>query len=258
MDKEDPLAARHRREKWRREWINRFRDRQRTARIWIEFVEIATWCAQSSHATSADHEQRAFDLACQRLAGSVLSGEFEVNGRSKILYLDPRVLSIGTYSHRLTRDWFEKECQAAAQFDEHFRLPAANWSSMNVLACCWVPRDMARTWFEAHGYHPAPHFEPKPPVPGPGNIVQDASSPKALPAKPWPPSREKPFWPAAREAAMEWLTDNGCPAPNDGNQAALEKHVTIWLEDHHHEAAESTIRRHVVCWIKERRDQLNA
>jgi murein L,D-transpeptidase YcbB/YkuD len=73
-----------------------------------------------------------------------------------------------------------------------------------------------------------------------------------------PPSREKKFWPAAREAAFEWLIENGCPKPGDGNQAELERHVTEWLENHGHEAGEATVRRYVVRWINERRAELNA
>jgi hypothetical protein len=72
-----------------------------------------------------------------------------------------------------------------------------------------------------------------------------------------PPSREKPFWPAARGAAFDWLIDNGCPEPGDGNQAKLEGCVTKWLEERGHEASEAAIRRHVVRWIKERRVKLN-
>jgi hypothetical protein len=73
-----------------------------------------------------------------------------------------------------------------------------------------------------------------------------------------PPSREKVFWPAARGAAVKWLIENGCPAPNDGNQAALERHVSEWLENHGHEASEAAVRRHAARWIKEYRDKLNA
>jgi hypothetical protein len=72
-----------------------------------------------------------------------------------------------------------------------------------------------------------------------------------------PPSREKPFWPAAGGAAFDWLIDNGCPEPGDGNQAKLEERVTNWLEDHGHEASEAAVRRHVVRWIKDRRAKLN-
>jgi hypothetical protein len=67
---------------------------------------------------------------------------------------------------------------------------------------------------------------------------------------------KRSFGQTAREAAVEWLTDNGCPAPNDSNQAALEKHVSEWLQDHRHEASESAVRRHVVRWIKEFRQDL--
>ena len=73
-----------------------------------------------------------------------------------------------------------------------------------------------------------------------------------------PPSREKKFWPEARAVAFQWLIDNGCPAPADGNQAELERYVIKYLEDHGHQASEPTVRRHVVLWIKERRDELNA
>jgi hypothetical protein len=73
-----------------------------------------------------------------------------------------------------------------------------------------------------------------------------------------PPSREKPLWPAAHNAAVAWLIDNGYPAPGDGNQAELERYVTDWFENRGHGASEPTIRRHVVRWIKECHDELNA
>jgi hypothetical protein len=90
------------------------------------------------------------------------------------------------------------------------------------------------------------------------NSGDGLASPASVRAKPRPPSREKKFWPAAREIGVDWLIDNGCPVPGDGNQAALERHVTTWLEDHGHEASESTVRRHTARWIKERRAELSA
>lgn len=71
-----------------------------------------------------------------------------------------------------------------------------------------------------------------------------------------PPSREKPFWRDARAVALEWLEENGCPAPGDGHQAMLEEHVNEWLDTRGHEASEATVRRHVVGWIAERRAEL--
>jgi len=71
------------------------------------------------------------------------------------------------------------------------------------------------------------------------------------------PSREKPFWPAAREVAQDWLIQNGCPEPGDGEQTALEQHVAIWLDNRGHAARESTVRGHVKRWIDERHAELD-
>jgi hypothetical protein len=67
---------------------------------------------------------------------------------------------------------------------------------------------------------------------------------------------EAPFWPEARKVAIEWLVDEGCPAPRDGNQSRLEQHITDWLTERGHNAAEPTIRRHVTKWIAEQREFL--
>jgi hypothetical protein len=67
---------------------------------------------------------------------------------------------------------------------------------------------------------------------------------------------QDPKWDGAREAAMEWLIDYGCPVSGDGNQAKLERHVASWLEDHGFKASEASIRRHVVEWVRERREEL--
>ena len=71
------------------------------------------------------------------------------------------------------------------------------------------------------------------------------------------PSRERPFWQAAGEAAFDWLRENGCPEKGDGNQARLEEHVTSWLDERGYEAGEATVRRHVVKWITEFRAKLD-
>ena len=65
------------------------------------------------------------------------------------------------------------------------------------------------------------------------------------------PSREKPFWPKAREAAFQWFDDRGYPNPGDGEQAKLEGHINSWMSERGHSATESTIRRHVKGWIAE-------
>jgi hypothetical protein len=71
-----------------------------------------------------------------------------------------------------------------------------------------------------------------------------------------PPSREKSFLPDALRTARDWLIENGCPAPRDGNQAKLEQHVTAWLEDHGYDVSVSTVRRWVTRSIRERHAEL--
>jgi hypothetical protein len=132
----------------RREWIDKFRQRQHVARGWIEFVEIAKWCARSTTGTSADDEQRALELAYQRLTDSVLQGEFEASGQSKILYLDPMVTGDGmTPRWRLSREQFEIAAKIVTP-----SLPIL------VLARCWLRRERAAAWLELYGYRLPPYL----------------------------------------------------------------------------------------------------
>jgi hypothetical protein len=71
-------------------------------------------------------------------------------------------------------------------------------------------------------------------------------------------STSRLFWVEARKVAMDWLADEGCPAPGDGRQAILKDHMARWLSDRGHEAGKSTIRRYVAQWIAGRRAELSA
>ena len=161
---EDPLVARHIRERWRRAWINRFRKRQRTARRWIEFGEIATWCARSTTGSSREVEQQAANLTFQRLANSVAQGEFEVDGRSKILYLTPRVLTLLFQSHPKALSALAQRTLAdfgrspSSRLTRRMFQAAQTTDPIPVLMQCWVPREMARCWLEAQGYPLPPYL----------------------------------------------------------------------------------------------------
>ena len=259
---------RRRRSASRRKSIARFAERQRIKKRWIALIDLIAWCAQSTTAASNDEEARARDVAYRRLAESILRGEFEQSGRSKVLYLDTLVTSDGASSRcRLTRNQFKITFDVAA-------MPPAPSLPLTVLNCCWLPSDIARRWLESHGYRWAPHFEPaherRPAqaipdfdlrlgwIPLANALAQHGNKSRGEKSRSVPPSREKAFWPAARVAACEWLTENGCPAPSDGNQAELERWLTKWLEDRGHEASESTVRRHVARCIKERRAEPSA
>jgi hypothetical protein len=135
------------REQWRRSWIMRFVERQRVARRWIALVDLVDWCAQSTARASVAEENEARVLAYQRLTESILMGEFEREGTSKILYLVPDVFDDdGTPRLRLTR--------------EKFDFAVSIGSAPDLLRRCWLLREMARRWIETHGYHWPPHFEP--------------------------------------------------------------------------------------------------
>ncbi len=153
-DEEDRRAVARRRREWRRQWIAKFTERQRTARRWIALVDLFDWCAQSTTTASLDAEAKAREVAYRRLADSLRRGEFERNSRSKVLYLDTFVTSDGGSPRcRLTREQFEFVFEAAAR-------PPMSSPPVTVLNCCWLPRELARHWLASHGYRWAPHFEP--------------------------------------------------------------------------------------------------
>lgn len=150
---EDRRAIQRTRRKWRSEWIARFAERQRIARRWIALIDLVDWCAQSTTAASDDEEAKARVVAYRRLVELMRRGEFERDGRSKLLYLDTLVTADGASPRcRLTREQFEIAFDVAA-------MPPAPSLPLTVLNCCWLPSDMARRWLESHGYRWAPHFE---------------------------------------------------------------------------------------------------
>ena len=68
---------------WRQARIGRFVTAQRRHREWINFAEIADWCAREDQSIEPDERKRA--AAFDRLANDLLAGEFEENGRSRVL-----------------------------------------------------------------------------------------------------------------------------------------------------------------------------
>src|SRR6516165_3028163 len=112
---EEWQTAMRRRRRWRREWIAKFAERQRTVRRWIAVVDLIDWCAHSTRTASIEAEAQARELAYRSVTESVQRGEFERDGRSKLLYLDALVTSDGASSRcRLIRVQFEIAVDAAA------------------------------------------------------------------------------------------------------------------------------------------------
>ena len=85
-------------EQWRAAWIERFAERQRYTRKWINFAEIADWCSKEDQSIVPNKQNRA--IAFDTLATDLLAGEFEEDGRSLVLFLHA---TVGV--KRMKREW---------------------------------------------------------------------------------------------------------------------------------------------------------
>jgi hypothetical protein len=72
---------------WRTNRIARFTEDQRRKREWINFAEIADWCSEVDGSVVPNESARA--SAYEKLQRDLLEGDFEENGRSRVLYLHP-------------------------------------------------------------------------------------------------------------------------------------------------------------------------
>jgi hypothetical protein len=117
-------------EPWREDRIGRFKATQRQVREWISFSEIAEWCSELDAVGMLPNEA-ARDVAYETLHRDLLEGDFEENGRSKILYLNSAISSA-----RMTRNWIEgmpAEVIRTAYLDH-----------------CWIPRSFFNRWLSKH------------------------------------------------------------------------------------------------------------
>ena len=137
---------RRKRERWRREWIDRFFKRQQQARRWISFVEIADMCARAASPVSIAAEEEARALAYPRLVESTWRGEFERNGRSRVLLLLPDPV-VSVPHHRLANDYLRMMIDAYGVTD----FTSASRLVKELLWFCWLPRELCRQWFRRHG-----------------------------------------------------------------------------------------------------------
>jgi hypothetical protein len=107
--------------------IERFGDRQRRERHWIQFTDLA-WRYGLKHNSTAD----GYD----KLRESVLAGKFEHNGKGRVLYLNP----VATTIAKMTR---QRMANAVATFSRDTVHRA-------YLGYCWLPRDLAIAWCKSH------------------------------------------------------------------------------------------------------------
>ena len=130
----------------RRNRIQRFTERQRRIRDWINFAEIAEWCSKEDGSILPNKDKST--AAYETLGGDLLGGTFEEDGRSQVLYLHPSVTKA-----RMTAAWLQDAI--IHNYD------AAHGRS--YLANCWIPRRMFILWLAKHRLPASPQrFEPFP------------------------------------------------------------------------------------------------
>jgi hypothetical protein len=136
---------------WRAERIKRFNESQRSKREWINFAEIAEWCSELGGSVVPDESARA--SAYEKLHRDLLDGDFEMKGRTHVLYLHP-----STAMARMTR---------GRMLDLIEAYPPASIQS-EYLDHCWLPRNSFGRWLAKHHLpNSPPRFEPKPSMSAP-------------------------------------------------------------------------------------------
>ena len=130
---------------WRAARIQRFTQKQQQTREWINFAEIADWCSKEDHSIIPSEDKRA--VAFETLARDLLSGVFEENGRSRVLYLSP-----ATTKARMTRAWLHDVIHHS--YDN-------NGGRSEYLPHCWIPRQFFERWLARNRLQESPsRFEP--------------------------------------------------------------------------------------------------
>ena len=120
----------------RQRWLATFAENNRRTREWINWAEIAEYCAHQGQPDIRANEaarQAAYDGLCTAL----IRGDFEkAAGQTQVLFLCERVRL-----NRITRELFEL-------------FPSSSFGSPVFSACYlryfWIPRDCTRLWFERH------------------------------------------------------------------------------------------------------------
>ena len=125
-------------------------------------AEIAAWCARNSGTIEPDEDSE--HVAFAELRDAIINGEFDRNGRSMVLSLNPV-----REPYRMDRELLENEelvlwgIEAAATAVRG--IPASD-PLKQILIHCWAPRDLCRAWFEKRRLTPP-------------SWLSDASSPSA-------------------------------------------------------------------------------
>src|SRR5262249_41932151 len=131
---------------WRSARMERFAQTQRRERNWINVEEIGELCSELDG--SGVPNEAARENAYRNFECALLLGDFEENGRSRVLYLHP-----WTVRTRMTREWLGAAIRY--NYDGHR-------GRSQFLPWCWIPRCM---WARLAANHnlpiSPPRFEPQ-------------------------------------------------------------------------------------------------
>jgi hypothetical protein len=153
----------------RRERIALCVDEQRRCRDWINFDEIADWCARRDNPSARrDNPFVPNEVvrigAYDKLRDDLLAGDFEESGESQVLFLHPATSVPMTtamtprQAGRMTRE----RLRAATEIPATTHAPQSEIVRSEYLAYCWIPRRMFDRWLTRHGLPSSPpFFEPQ-------------------------------------------------------------------------------------------------
>ena len=131
---------------WRAARMERFAHTQLRKREWLNFEEIAELCLELNG--SGVPNEAARENAFKNLERAVLLGDFDENGRSRVLYLHP-----STVRTRMTREWLQDAIEY--NYDGHR-------GRSKFLPWCWVSRAMYERWAAKHNLPISPpRFRPE-------------------------------------------------------------------------------------------------
>jgi hypothetical protein len=133
-------------EQWRHARIDRFIRRQWQVRDWINFAEVADFCAREAGSIAPDEGKRT--RAYEELADAIIKGEFDKDGRSRVFFLHPSSTKV-----RMTWETLADVIQFNLDGD----------LGRERLAHCWAPRAMMERFFEKRRLPRSPAlFAPRP------------------------------------------------------------------------------------------------